>query len=312
MNRDEFKAKYFTDSFYWVKEDNFEQLQLIAFEMGLKWHTGDTDTTPATPKINNLRMFPEGFFQSLDFYSPNASYGEPVNFSEMLTEYESLSEETKIENDFDQWWNHTGSGIFQRKGEDTEEFTKRVTKAAWEASSIKIASDSPELKRAKSILHDAGMTDLSPEGGRMAILDLQKARLEFTEDEYPTEDHEERMEAARLIAGQRKATTSETGFHINPTEAPHPIQTEASEEEAESLCKAIQQLMNYDLFSPREAHDNIHDHIELCERQYKALPSGRDFDSDREEINERINKYEDLSELLEAAMARTQEKGIKL
>ena len=84
-----FKSKWFCDAFYWVGENNYEPLQKIAFEMGLKWHTGDVETSKYSG-LKNLVMFPDGKIQSVDFWHPSATYGEPKSYREMIAEYTEL------------------------------------------------------------------------------------------------------------------------------------------------------------------------------------------------------------------------------
>ena len=86
-----FKSKWFNNSFYWLTSENFEPLQKIAFEMGLRWHTGDTDVSEFRGQ-RNLVMFPDGKIQGVDIWHPDASYGQPKNFSEMFAEYQSILE----------------------------------------------------------------------------------------------------------------------------------------------------------------------------------------------------------------------------
>ena len=85
-----FKSKWFDNAFYWLTPENFEPLQKIAFEMGLRWHTGDTDVSEFRGQ-RNLVMFPDGNIQGVDIWHPDASYGQPKNFAEMFSEYQSLS-----------------------------------------------------------------------------------------------------------------------------------------------------------------------------------------------------------------------------
>jgi hypothetical protein len=89
MNKKEFKAKYFHHSFYWVKADVFEELQRIAIEMGLTWHTGDTDSLKWIGQ-RNLCMF-DGYFQQCDMWIRGAKYGDPVDFTEMKAAYDNLT-----------------------------------------------------------------------------------------------------------------------------------------------------------------------------------------------------------------------------
>ena len=84
-----FKSKWFDNAFYWLTPENFEPLQKIAFEMGLRWHTGDTDVSEFRGQ-RNLVMFPDGKIQGVDIWHPDASYGQPKNFAEMFSEYESI------------------------------------------------------------------------------------------------------------------------------------------------------------------------------------------------------------------------------
>jgi hypothetical protein len=87
MNKLEFKEKHLNNAFYWINRGNFERLQEIAIECGLTWHTGDTDVLPFDKyNLKNLVMF-DGYFQSVPFYSPAHSYGDPKDFDEMLEAY---------------------------------------------------------------------------------------------------------------------------------------------------------------------------------------------------------------------------------
>ena len=97
MKRDEFKNKYFNKNFYWINDDNFVKIQEIAIEMGLTWHTGDTNIQEKTMgAIENLVMFEGGYFQQTAFYSPDYGWGEPVNYDEMINDYNHLTSPATI------------------------------------------------------------------------------------------------------------------------------------------------------------------------------------------------------------------------
>jgi len=85
----QFAEKWFKDAFYWVNADNFAPLQKIAFEMGLQWFTGDTDVSEFQDQ-KNLVMFDTGKIQSVDFWIPNAFYGTPKDYNQMILEYNQL------------------------------------------------------------------------------------------------------------------------------------------------------------------------------------------------------------------------------
>jgi hypothetical protein len=86
----EFKMKYFNNSFYWVNSGNFETIQKIAIEMGLRWHTMSSSILSYESQ-KNLVMFPEGFFQQVDMWHPDRSFGDPVDCIAMLRDYKLLS-----------------------------------------------------------------------------------------------------------------------------------------------------------------------------------------------------------------------------
>ena len=92
MTNIEFKAKYFTYSFYWVDEYNFRHLQALALKLGLTWHTGCRKISNWKQGINNLVMFPQGHFQRVTCYFPDAEYGKPVDFEQMLSDYRHITD----------------------------------------------------------------------------------------------------------------------------------------------------------------------------------------------------------------------------
>jgi hypothetical protein len=90
MEREEFKKKYFTDNFYWLQLCDFQELQRIAIEMGLTWHTGDIDIMQESPH-NNLVMFKGEYFQSAGFFITDAKYGEAVVWKDMIADYHCIT-----------------------------------------------------------------------------------------------------------------------------------------------------------------------------------------------------------------------------
>jgi hypothetical protein len=83
--------KHFSDSFYWIDKTNFVDLQKMAFSLGINWHTGDSDVVQFEDYGNkNLWFSPDGYFQSVPFWSPGAKYGKPSEFSEAMEDFSKL------------------------------------------------------------------------------------------------------------------------------------------------------------------------------------------------------------------------------
>jgi uncharacterized protein (DUF1919 family) len=95
MNEDkkqQFKDEYFSNSFYWVNEKNFEKIQEIGFSLGIKWHTGESDLTRFDKwPHKNIVAFKHKGFQAVDAWHPNASYGEPVDCTIMISDFNELT-----------------------------------------------------------------------------------------------------------------------------------------------------------------------------------------------------------------------------
>jgi len=98
MNREEFKEKYLTNSFYWVNQHNHQTLQLIFKEFDIHCHMGVDKEMLITwhDTFKNLVTFPKDqwhnfeYYQKSDMWIPNIRYGEPKNYSEMIYEYNLL------------------------------------------------------------------------------------------------------------------------------------------------------------------------------------------------------------------------------
>jgi len=54
MKLEEFKAKYFTNNFYWINKHNCEGIQMIGLEVGCLLHTGEKDFITWEEGITNL------------------------------------------------------------------------------------------------------------------------------------------------------------------------------------------------------------------------------------------------------------------
>jgi len=93
MTSKEFKEKYFTNSFYWVNESNYERLQHIGIKYGcvnpngdcsiIEWHNGFNCLGFRTYEKNNFVTR----FQKEPFLTHNE---EAVDYEEMIRDYESL------------------------------------------------------------------------------------------------------------------------------------------------------------------------------------------------------------------------------
>lgn len=93
MEAREFKTKYFTNNFYWVNENNYKQLQLIAIEVGclchtmkkelIEWHDGFKNLGFRTyDKNNNITVFQK------EPYLANNQIA--TSFDDMLNEYKTI------------------------------------------------------------------------------------------------------------------------------------------------------------------------------------------------------------------------------
>lgn len=94
MTLTQFKIKYFTYSFYWVDESNYETLQRIAQNMGLDNHLRDGEIWKFIISKHevqrNLVMFPTGYYQSTLWHIPDHEYGDPVDYEKMLEDYRNI------------------------------------------------------------------------------------------------------------------------------------------------------------------------------------------------------------------------------
>jgi len=94
MKKKEFKKKYFTNNFYWVTKQNYEQLQKIGIEFGCLCHTGKKEIIDwhdgfknlgfrTYEKNNNITQFQkEPFLLCVE---------EATSFEEMLKDYGVLN-----------------------------------------------------------------------------------------------------------------------------------------------------------------------------------------------------------------------------
>jgi hypothetical protein len=104
MIRSEFKAKYLTNAFYWVNKSNYLILQQIFQEFGILCHTGE-GIINWHDKFHNLCTFPPDkwndfeYYQKVDCWFPNCSYGEPKNYTDMLIDYIGLPTESEAGNE---------------------------------------------------------------------------------------------------------------------------------------------------------------------------------------------------------------------
>ena len=93
MERQEFKQKYFTNSFYWVDKDNYEKLQNIGLEFGCLNPSGETSIIEWHEGFNNLgfRTYAKNGnitrFQKEPFLLHNQT---ATSFEEMINDYEHL------------------------------------------------------------------------------------------------------------------------------------------------------------------------------------------------------------------------------
>ena len=93
MNLQEFKQKYFTNNFYWVNENNHQQIQEIALEVGCLCHTMKKDTIKWHEGFKNLgfRTYEKNNNVTVFQKEPFLLHTETAtNFDEMLKDYESV------------------------------------------------------------------------------------------------------------------------------------------------------------------------------------------------------------------------------
>jgi len=105
--RKNFKDEYLTNAFFFVdSEEQFNTLQDIAVEFGLKNPAGNTERIAydmhdvsiniapvrGVNVAKNLAFFPNNRFQKCDFWVRNASYGSPKDFHKFMTHYKMLTE----------------------------------------------------------------------------------------------------------------------------------------------------------------------------------------------------------------------------
>ena len=89
-NEIKFKEKYFTNNFYWVNKENYQQLQKIALEVGCLCHTGKQEFIKWHEGFNNLgfRTYEKNnnvtVFQKEPFLMHNE---KATDFEEMIAEY---------------------------------------------------------------------------------------------------------------------------------------------------------------------------------------------------------------------------------
>ena len=94
MIQEDFKAKYFTNNFYWVGQGNYKQLQDIAIELGCLCHTGKKEIIEWHDGFNNLglRTYPHNnnvtVFQKEPFLM---EHEKATSFEEMLSAYNTIN-----------------------------------------------------------------------------------------------------------------------------------------------------------------------------------------------------------------------------
>lgn len=91
MTREQFKEDYFTDNFYWVNKDNYEQLQNIGVEFGclnpcgdksiIEWHEGFKNLGFRTYNNKPTKFQKESFL----LHGHSAT-----SFEEMMNDYRKL------------------------------------------------------------------------------------------------------------------------------------------------------------------------------------------------------------------------------
>ena len=95
MKRQTFKQKYLTNAFFWINKENHIEIQKILQEFGIrlhtgsgfiKWHEGFKNFCTFAPN----KFIKHEFYQKVDVWLPNASYGEPKNIELLLSDYEAL------------------------------------------------------------------------------------------------------------------------------------------------------------------------------------------------------------------------------
>jgi len=93
MTQEEFKAKYFTNNFYWINESNYKQLQEIALEIGCLCHTMKSEMIEWHTGFRNLGFNPHRenpdliVFQKRDMLMYNQT---ATKFDEMVRDYNCL------------------------------------------------------------------------------------------------------------------------------------------------------------------------------------------------------------------------------
>ena len=96
MKKEEFKQKYFTNNFYWVNENNYQQLQEIGIEMGCVNPCGEKSIIDYHKGFRNLgfRTYEHNSsvtrFQKEPFLLHNQT---ATSFEEMIEEYRALKPE---------------------------------------------------------------------------------------------------------------------------------------------------------------------------------------------------------------------------
>ena len=97
MTREQFEEKYLRHNFFWItSEEQSIELQRILLEFGYMNPSGDTTLITWHDGFKNLVTFrPDDYkrckyFQKVGFYTPNASYGEPINYKDLLSDYKLI------------------------------------------------------------------------------------------------------------------------------------------------------------------------------------------------------------------------------
>lgn len=98
MTRNDFENKYLNHNFFWIiNSEQAEELQQIMLEFGFKNPTGGNSTIKMHNGFKNLVTFQPNewnnykYFQKVDIFLPNASYGGAVNYEQFINDYKLIT-----------------------------------------------------------------------------------------------------------------------------------------------------------------------------------------------------------------------------
>ncbi len=100
MTSDEFKKEYLENAFFWISNEcEFKTLQRVGVYFGLTNPIGTRTLIDYQADMihqHNLFFFPStenrlGYFQKVDIFIPNASYGLPKSFDQCMQDFKEMS-----------------------------------------------------------------------------------------------------------------------------------------------------------------------------------------------------------------------------